>query len=121
MVTVGDLTTRTSATDAVVAAAREAMLNAARHSGDPQPVELFARMAPDEVSVYVRDRGCGFDPDTLPADRGGVRDSIIGRITRAGGTTTIRWPQAPGPRSRSGCPMTNATQPHQPGPVRSGC
>ena len=94
MVTVGDLTTHTPATDAVVAAAREAMLNAARHSGDPQPVQVFARMAPDEVSVYIRDRGCGFDPDTLPPDRGGVRDSIIGRITRAGGTTTIR--SAPG-------------------------
>ena len=94
VVTVGDLTTHTPATDAVVAAAREAMLNAARHSGDPQPVQVFARMAPDEVSVYIRDRGCGFDPDTLPPDRGGVRDSIIGRITRAGGTTTIR--SAPG-------------------------
>ena len=90
VVTVGDLTTHTPATDAVVAAAREAMLNAARHSGDPQPIQVFARISPDEVAVFVRDRGCGFDPDTLPADRGGVRDSIIGRITHAGGTTTIR-------------------------------
>jgi signal transduction histidine kinase len=90
VVTVGDLTTHTPATDAVVAAAREAMLNAARHSGDPQPIQVFARISPAEVSVFIRDRGCGFDPDTLPTDRGGVRDSIIGRIAHAGGTTTIR-------------------------------
>jgi signal transduction histidine kinase len=90
VVTVGDLTAHTPATDAAVAAAREAMLNAARHSGDPQPIQVFARISPEEVAVFVRDRGCGFDPEALPTDRGGVRDSIIGRIARAGGTTTIR-------------------------------
>lgn len=94
VVTVGDLTGRTAATDAVVAAAREAMLNAARHSGDPAPIQVFARMGDEEVSVFVRDRGCGFDPDALPADRGGVRDAILGRISHAGGTTVIR--SAPG-------------------------
>jgi signal transduction histidine kinase len=90
VVTVGDLTTQTPATDAVVAAAREAMLNAARHSGDPQPIQVFARITPEDISVFVRDRGVGFDREALPTDRGGVRDSIVGRIAHAGGTTTIR-------------------------------
>ena len=90
VVTVGDLTTRSSASDAVVAAAREAMLNAARHSGDPQPIQVFARIDADEVAVFVRDRGRGFDPDSLPPDRGGVRDSIVGRIARSGGSAVIR-------------------------------
>ncbi len=94
VITVGDLSTLTPATEAVVAAAREAMLNATRHSGDQQPIQVFARITADEVSVFVRDRGRGFDPDTLPLDRGGVRDSIIGRIARSGGATSIR--SAPG-------------------------
>jgi len=94
VVTVGDLADRTPATDAVVAATREAMLNAARHAEDPQPVRVFARINPDDVSVFVRDRGIGFDPGALPDDRGGVRDSIVGRIARTGGTTSVR--SAPG-------------------------
>ena len=94
VVTVGDRIGSTPATDAVIAAAREAMLNAARHSGDPEPVRVFARINPDEVAVFVRDRGVGFDPDALANDRGGVRESIVGRIARTGGTTTIR--SAPG-------------------------
>jgi signal transduction histidine kinase len=94
VVTVGDLTTSSPATEAVVAATREAMLNAARHAHDPQPVQVFARITADEITVYVRDRGRGFDPGALPADRGGVRDSIVGRIARAGGSATIR--SAPG-------------------------
>ncbi|MGB7979225.1 MAG: PspC domain-containing protein [Candidatus Nanopelagicales bacterium] len=94
VVTVGDLRARTPATDAVVAASREAMLNAARHAADPEPVRVFARVNPDEVAVFIRDRGVGFDPDSLAGDRGGVRDSIVARIARTGGTTTIR--SAPG-------------------------
>ena len=94
VVTVGDLAACTPAADAVIAATREAMLNATRHSQDPEPVRVFARISPDEVSVFVRDRGVGFDPDSLANDRGGVRESIVGRIARTGGTTTIR--SAPG-------------------------
>lgn len=94
VVTVGDMAEHSPATDAVVAAAREAMLNAARHAHDPQPIRVFARINPDEISVFVRDRGVGFDPAALPQDRGGIRESIIGRIARSGGTTTIR--SAPG-------------------------
>ena len=90
VVTVGDLESTGPRTDAVVAAAREAMLNAVRHAGDPQPVQVFARISPEEVSVFVRDRGVGFDPDALPHDRGGVRESILGRITRTGGSASIR-------------------------------
>lgn len=72
----------------VAAAAREAMLNAARHAGGEVSVYIEGTAA--AVDVFVRDRGPGFDPDTVPADRLGVRESIVGRMRRAGGTATLR-------------------------------
>ncbi|MFC5922058.1 PspC domain-containing protein [Micromonospora vulcania] len=74
---------------ALVAAAREALVNAARHAG-VQTVSLFAEAEPDQVSVFVRDRGAGFDPDTVEDHRHGVRGSIIGRMKRHGGRAEIR-------------------------------
>lgn len=73
---------------ALVAAAREAMLNAARHAGGE--VSVYIESSASAVDVFVRDRGPGVDLDSLPADRLGVRESIIGRMHRAGGTATVR-------------------------------
>ena len=72
----------------VAAAAREAMLNAARHAGGE--VSVYIEGGTASVEVFVRDRGPGFDPALVPADRLGVRESIIGRMRRAGGTATVR-------------------------------
>ncbi|MEV1158191.1 PspC domain-containing protein [Micromonospora chokoriensis] len=74
---------------ALVAAAREALVNAARHAG-VQTVSLYAEVEPDQVSVFVRDRGKGFDPDTVEDHRHGVSGSIIGRMKRHGGRAEIR-------------------------------
>jgi signal transduction histidine kinase/phage shock protein PspC (stress-responsive transcriptional regulator) len=74
--------------EALVAAAREAMVNAAKHGG-PEPVRVFAEAEDGMLAVYVRDRGPGFDPAAVPADRRGVRDSIVGRMARHGGRATI--------------------------------
>ncbi len=74
---------------ALVAAARESMVNAALHSG-AEAVSVYAEAGADEVSVYVRDRGCGFDPSRVPAGRYGVAESIVGRMSRRGGTADIR-------------------------------
>ncbi|WP_203137376.1 ATP-binding protein [Microbacterium sp. JZ31] len=71
----------------VAAAAREAMLNAARHAGGE--VSVYIEGSPGSVDVYVRDRGPGFDPQAVPADRLGVRESIIGRLRRIGGSATV--------------------------------
>jgi signal transduction histidine kinase/phage shock protein PspC (stress-responsive transcriptional regulator) len=78
---------------AVLNAAREAAVNAAKHSG-ADLVDIFAEVADDDVEVFVRDRGAGFDPDTVPEDRLGVRRSIMERMERHGGSATIR--SAPG-------------------------
>jgi signal transduction histidine kinase len=69
-VVVGD-TEPDANTDALLQATREALLNAVRH-GRP-PVSLYLEAGPEEVEVFVRDRGDGFDPDAVPADRFGVR------------------------------------------------
>jgi signal transduction histidine kinase/phage shock protein PspC (stress-responsive transcriptional regulator) len=73
---------------AMVAAAREALVNAARHA-KVQSVSLYAEVEPDQLSVFVRDRGTGFDPATVEDHRHGVRGSIIGRMQRHGGRAEI--------------------------------
>ncbi len=88
VVTVGDrvLDERSAA---VVAAAREALVNAAKFAPHA-PVSLYAEVGEDRVEVFVRDRGPGFDPERLPADRRGVRESIVGRMSRHGGRVDIQ-------------------------------
>jgi signal transduction histidine kinase len=78
---------------ALVAAAREALVNAARHAG-VDTVSLYAEVEEDELSVFVRDRGAGFDMDQIADSRHGVRGSIIGRMGRHGGRAEIK--SAPG-------------------------
>ena len=73
---------------ALARAAREAMANAAVHAG-VDTVDVFAERDGAAVAVWIRDRGIGFDPDDLPADRHGVTGSIRGRMHRAGGSATI--------------------------------
>jgi len=77
----------------IVAAAREATTNAAKHAGVPR-VDVYAEITAAGVDVFVRDRGAGFDPDATPEDRLGVRRSIIDRMERHGGTAEVR--SAPG-------------------------
>jgi signal transduction histidine kinase len=78
---------------ALVAATREATVNAARHA-QVAAIDVYAEVDEKEVTVYVRDRGIGFDPVDVPDDRRGLRDSVRGRIRRAGGDATVR--SAPG-------------------------
>lgn len=73
----------------LVQAAREAMVNAAKHAGVAK-VDVYAEVDDDAMEVFVRDRGGGFVLDDIPADRMGVRGSIIERLRRAGGNATIR-------------------------------
>ena len=61
--------------EAHCAAAREAMTNAAKFAGVDE-VDVYAEVADDEVSVFVRDRGEGFDRAAVPDDRRGLVESI---------------------------------------------
>lgn len=75
-------------TTALVAALREALVNAAIH-GAP-PISAYLEVGPERVEAFVRDRGEGFELDVIPTDRQGVRESIIGRMERHGGSARVR-------------------------------
>ncbi|MBF6327414.1 ATP-binding protein [Nocardia transvalensis] len=74
---------------ALLGATREALVNAAKHAGVPT-IDLFAEVEPHQVSIFVRDRGSGFDPSAVPADRQGLAKSIHARIERRGGTVEVK-------------------------------
>ena len=75
-------------TEVIVAATREALSNAVRH-GTP-PVSLYVEASAQRLEVFVRDRGPGFDTKTIAEDRHGVRESIIARMERHGGSARVR-------------------------------
>jgi signal transduction histidine kinase/phage shock protein PspC (stress-responsive transcriptional regulator) len=74
---------------AMVQAAREAMVNAAKHAGVAE-ISVYGEVEPERVNVFVRDRGKGFDPESVPEDRHGLADSIRGRMVRHGGEAKLR-------------------------------
>ena len=87
LVHVGDVA-RDERVDALVAAAREAIVNAAKHAGGA--VAVYVECGDDAVEVFVRDRGAGFDPAAVPDDRLGLRESVLARMGRVGGTAHVR-------------------------------
>ena len=76
------------AVESLVAAAGEAMTNAARWSGSPT-IWVYVEATGDAVEIFVRDRGVGFDPEAVDEDRFGIRESIRGRLRRVGGDCEI--------------------------------
>jgi signal transduction histidine kinase len=72
----------------LVAALREALVNAARHA-DVDRVDVFVEADDAELTGYVRDTGRGFDPAVIPNDRRGISESIVGRVERSGGGVTL--------------------------------
>ena len=88
----------------IVAAAREAIVNAAKHAGVDR-VDVYAEIMPSVVEVFVRDRGVGFDPTGVPEDRHGVADSIVARMTRHGGSADVRSTPGEGTEVRLSLPL----------------
>ena len=76
-------------TAALAAAAREAIVNAAKFAG-AERIDVYAEASDGRAEVFVRDRGAGFDVEAVPADRRGVRESIVGRMERHGGHAHVR-------------------------------
>jgi len=92
LVVVGDCSLNEAATT-LLSAVREAAVNAAKHA-EGDHVSIYIEVGPTELSAFVRDRGRGFDPATVPSDRRGVTESIRGRLERGGGR--CRLETAPG-------------------------
>jgi signal transduction histidine kinase len=108
VVCVGDVTV-TEDLRALVLATREAVVNAARHSGADR-VDVYAEARPGSVEVFVRDRGVGFDPGAVATDRHGLRDSILERMRRHGGTAEVRSTAGSGPGSGTEIRLTQPTR-----------
>jgi signal transduction histidine kinase len=106
VVTVGDCTLDEHLS-ALLAAAREATVNAAKWSG-ANVISVFAEVEPGTVILTVRDRGKGFDPDAVPDDRKGVAESIHGRMARHGGEATVQ--SAPGEGTKVTLTMPRTAQ-----------
>jgi signal transduction histidine kinase len=98
---------------ALVLAAREAMVNAAKHAV-VEEVAVYAEVEPTEVNVFVRDRGRGFEPDAVPADRHGLADSVRARMTRHGGSVRLRSALGEGTEVQ----LTMPDRAGEPAPVR---
>ena len=107
LVVVGDCPL-TESVRPLVLAAREAMVNAARHSGADR-VDVYAECGAERVEVFVRDRGRGFDEQAVPPDRHGLQDSIHDRMRRHGGTAVVRT--APGEGTEVRLAMTTGGTP----------
>jgi signal transduction histidine kinase/phage shock protein PspC (stress-responsive transcriptional regulator) len=95
------------ASRALLAAVREAVVNAACHAGVDR-VDVFVEADDAELTGFVRDTGKGFDPTDVAEDRRGISESIIGRVQRLGGTAVLTSHPGSGteveirvPRSRS--------------------
>ena len=86
VVTVGDALPSTQ-TDALLDATQQALVNAVTHGGEP--ISVYCEANDKLVEVFVRDHGDGFDINAVPANRLGLRESIIGRVKRRGGTVEI--------------------------------
>lgn len=95
---------------ALVAATREALVNAAKHSGAPR-IDLYAEVSEEAAEVFVRDRGRGFEMDEVAEDRHGVRDSILGRMDRHGGTARLVTAPGQGTEVRLRMPVKKAQNP----------
>jgi signal transduction histidine kinase len=105
VVIVGD-TPLDASTNALVAAAGEAMTNAAKHSGASR-VSVFAEVRDDEIEVFVTDQGVGFSPSDVDTDRHGIADSIRGRMGRHGGGAEISSDPGEGTEVRLSLPRGN--------------
>jgi signal transduction histidine kinase len=95
---------------ALVLAAREAMVNAAKH-GEVAEVSVYGEVESDEVHVFVRDRGVGFDPGGVPRDRHGLADSIHARMERHGGAVRLRTGVGKGTEVHLSMPVAAAEAP----------
>ncbi|MDR0488094.1 MAG: PspC domain-containing protein [Propionibacteriaceae bacterium] len=103
LVTVGDHE-MTVEIDAIVRAAREAILNAAKHSGADK-VDVYAEISGQRAEVFVRDRGQGFKVDAIGEDRMGIRRSIIDRMSSYGGHVDVRSTVGEGTEIRLSMPL----------------
>ena len=105
VVTVGDCEINT-ASAGVVAATREALINAAKHSGE-HSISLYTEATEELIEVFITDQGIGFTPQDVEPDRHGIAESIVGRMQRHGGAATITSSPGEGTEVHLSLPVRN--------------
>ena len=96
--------------EAILAASTQAMVNSCQHAGtpsfEPDRILTMSANAQGGCTITIADTGVGFDPALVPAERLGLRISILDRVASVGGsvrvcaevghgtTITIEWPPA---------------------------
>ncbi|MCC7128430.1 MAG: hypothetical protein IT192_06420 [Microbacteriaceae bacterium] len=84
-----------TAAEAVHSASVQAMVNSIQHAGTDKKRQVEVKgIGENGIEVCIRDNGVGFDPDSVPGERIGLRISIVERMASAGGEAIIR--AAPG-------------------------
>lgn len=109
VVTVGDAPVD-EATTAFVAAAREAIVNAAKHSASER-IDVYGEVTDSRFEIFVRDRGRGFQVQQVPDDRRGIRDSLIARTKRFGGSVVIESAPGEGTQVQLSLPLATKESP----------
>lgn len=94
---------------ALAKAAREAMVNAAKHAQIDR-IDVYVEVADRRADVFVRDRGIGFEVGSIGEDRMGVRWSIIGRIERHGGSATVKSAPGEGTEVHMSLPLRDTSE-----------
>jgi signal transduction histidine kinase len=84
---------------------QEALANARKHAGSSAKVSLALAYADEQLTVSVRDDGCGFDPGAVSGGYGlaGLRarvaevggTAVVRSVPGAGTTVTVRLPVSP--------------------------
>jgi signal transduction histidine kinase len=108
-VVVGDASP-TPAVDALIGAIREAVVNAAKHSGC-DTVSVFVEVRADLVVAFIRDTGKGFEPALVPATGHGIAASIRERLDRVGGSATLSASPGDGTEWELSVPISGARRP----------
>jgi signal transduction histidine kinase/phage shock protein PspC (stress-responsive transcriptional regulator) len=95
---------------ALIAATREACVNAAKHS-NATDVSVYVEVTADAVEAFVRDRGVGFDL-TAATEGQGIAHSITARLERIGGAATIESALGSGTEVRLSVPLGSTVPAH---------
>ena len=106
----------------LVAASREAMVNASTHS-QANKVDVFVECSEKSIDVFIRDTGVGFDQAAIADDRRGISESIVGRMKRSGGTAVVDTEVGEGTEIELSLPVPQAivsSQSDKAGMVASG-
>lgn len=95
---------------ALLGSLRATLENVVRHSG-ATTAEVEVIVDPGHVTIMVTDKGSGFDPGSVAADRLGLRASVVERMAAVGGRAQVWSAPDEGTSVIISAPATEAATP----------